>query len=279
MSESAYKRRRATTIYPGRSAAARRAGAASRVARTNRVAVNPFAGAMASGLSRANLSLASTAGIYGGRVARAARMRENKTFDCTANPVTITNTFNTDGVVAPSPFAFVDATSAWCLNQVPIGNSSVTRVGRRFSCTALALRGSIYAGSTGTTALATLVLVWDRKPNNGTVIPAFATVFKSQDALSLTNKDNAPRFKILRRWDYVINGDEDAASTNETTRIRFDEFIKMKNKVTILTTADTDGSLPDMVEGSLLLYAIGSGAKSTAQPTLRICSRLYFEDN
>ena len=207
------------------------------------------------------------------------RLQEHKTFDSVATVTTIANCFSTSGSVAGTPFAPVAATSAWCLNQVPLGNSSITRVGRRFANTAIALRGKVYAGSTGTHSIASLVLVWDRNPNNGAAIPAFSSVLSSQEAKSLTNKDNAPRFKILRRWTWEVAGNLTAGQITDKGVYYFDEFVKMKNKVTLLTAADTTGLLPDMVEGSLLLYAVGDTAAGTACPSLDIQTRLYFSDH
>lgn len=207
------------------------------------------------------------------------RLQEHKTFDSVATVTTIANCFSNAGPVAGTPFAPVAATSAWCLNQVPLGNSSITRVGRRFANTAISLRGKVYAGSTGTQAMACLILVWDRNPNNGAAIPAFSAVLSSQEAKSLTNKDNAPRFKILRRWCWEVVGNLTAGQLTDKGAYYFDEFVKMKNKVTLLTAADTTGLLPDMTEGSLLLYAVGDVAPGTTAPSLDIQTRLYFSDH
>lgn len=228
--------------------------------------------------------------IYPARVSRGNRMKEHKTFDPIQGPLAMANAFVSDGPVADATatggknaFTFGADSSAWCINQVPLGNSSITRVGRRLAITAVALRGSIFAGTDGTTASIALVLVWDRNPNLGAAIPPFLSVFTAQNPSSLTNKDNAPRFKILRRWQYAINGDENAANQTDNTRIVFDEFVKLKNKVTLFKTSDSDGSLPDMVEGSLLLYALGDkgliATTRTAAPSLTIAARIYFDDN
>jgi len=279
MAERAGKRARMAQVYPGRSSASRSVAAAQRnlFRRTQRLIADR--GDFSIGVARTNAALASRAGVYGARVARANRMRENKTFDPVAGVTAIANCFSTNLAKAGTPFTFAQGGSAWVLNQIPIGNSSITRVGRRYSITACALRGSVFAGTTGTTACASLVLVWDRKPNNITVMPDPTAIFAVQNSSSLTNKDNAPRFKILRRWDWVINGDQDAANQCDNTQIRFDDFVKMKNKVTILTTADTTGELADMVEGALYLYALGDKVTGTTAPSLNIACRLYFEDN
>lgn len=209
------------------------------------------------------------------------RLLEHKTFDATAAPVVIANCFSNNGAVAGTPFAPVAATSAWCLNQVPLGNSSITRVGRRFANTALAVRAQITPGTTGTLAGCALILVWDRNPNQGAAIPPFTSVLATQNNVALTNKDNAPRFKILRRWAYTVAGNFTAGQLTDKSIYYIDEFVKMKNKVSLLTSADTTGLLPDFVEGSLLLYAVGdsNNAAGTTCPTLTIMTRLYFQDS
>lgn len=218
-------------------------------------------------------------GNYAARVYRADRDKENHAKDPTAAPVAIANCFSTSGTVALTPFVPVNGSSAFCLNQVARGDASTERHGKRFSLTALAIRASIFAGSAGTTAIATMVLVWDRAPNNSATLPAFNEIFASQHSEAMTNLNNAPRFKILRRWDIPICGDEDAGAQSENTRVYLNEFIKFKNKVTKLTTADTSGVFPDMVEGALLLYCMGSQAAGTTAPSLSIMTRLYFKDN
>lgn len=216
------------------------------------------------------------------------RLKEHKTFDgnigaSAAGALTLAQVFSTANAVAATPFNFNTAGNAWCINQVPLGNSSITRVGRRFANTAISLRGSVQAGSTTATAKCALVLVWDRNPNSGANIPSFPTVFANSGAntpMELTNKDNAPRFKILRRWVWtVIGNNTTAGQQTEKTIFYFDEFVKMKNKITLLTAADTTGLITDMVEGSLLLYAMGDQAAGTTAPGLTMQTRLYYEDN
>lgn len=208
---------------------------------------------------------------------RMSGMMENRTFDAVAAPVAIANCFSNAGPVAGTPFAPVAATSAWVLNQVPQGNSSITRVGRRLACSAINLRGQIVPGSTGTLCNAALILVWDRNPNQAAAIPAFNTVLSAQSPVALTNKDNAPRFKILRRWNFPVQGNLATIITNQSM-IYFDEFVQLKNKVTQFTAADTTGLLPNIVEGALYLYALGDTAAGTTSASLTLQTRLYFKD-
>lgn len=244
---------------------------------------NPFAGAVAGGR-------AAGGAVYGNMYqgARAnQRLQEHKTFDAgyaTGGPITMTSVFASNAVVAPTPFAPLQASTgvgAWCLNQVPLGNSSITRVGRRFANTALALRARIQATTTTICTTVAMILVWDRNPNTPSVIPDWTAVLNTQSPISLTNKDNAPRFKILRRWEREIIGNNGTAGQQTDKSVCYiDEFIKLKNKVTLLTAADTTGLLTDMNEGALYLYAVGDQTVVSANaPSLILQTRLYFQDH
>jgi len=205
------------------------------------------------------------------------RLLEHKTFDAIASVVVESGN---DTAPASTPFAPVATKTGGCINQVPIGNSSITRVGRRFSNNAVAIRGHVTSGSTTKVAHATMFLIWDRNVNQSAALPAWTTILTSQTSAALTNKDNAPRFKILRRWDYVLTGnDTTAAQSNDTSMIYIDEFVKMKNKVTLFTAADSTGSYPDMVEGGLLLYCTSNVIAGTTSPQFTLSTRLYFADH
>lgn len=217
--------------------------------------------------------------MYAARKRRAARNEDNHAVDVTAGAISIANCFSSAGSVAATPFVPVTGSSAWCLNQVATGDSSTTRHGKRITLTGLAIRAHIFSGTTGTTANARLVLVWDRAPNGGATIPAFASVFTEQNGVALTLLDNAPRFKILRNWLWSVNGDQDGGSQTSNTSFIVDEFVKFKNKVTLFKSGSTTApNLADMIEGSLLLYAMGSQVAGTAAPSMQIMMRLYFKD-
>lgn len=219
---------------------------------------------------------AMPAAVFQAAARQQQRLIEHKTFDSVATPVVMT----TDNAVGPAatPFAPVAASTGACLNQVPLGNSSITRVGRKLTLTGVALRGNLTAGTTGTVAKVALILVWDRHVNQSAALPAWTTLLASQSPSALTNKDFASRFKILRRWEYGVMGNQTAGQVTDCSLIPVDEFVPLKNKLTIFTTADSTGLYPDMMEGGLLLYAV-SNATGTAAPTLSIMSRVYFQDS
>lgn len=208
----------------------------------------------------------------------AARMQEHKTFDF--NPGGVGVVLTADNTIAPAatPFAPIAGATGGCINQVPLGNSSITRVGRKLNITAVAIRGEVLAGSTTLATKATMLLIWDRNVNQSAALPPWAQILNAQNPNSLTNKDNAPRFKILRRWDFEILGNRTAGQITEKGLVKIEEFIKLKNKVTIFTTADSTGIYPDMMEGGLLLYVTSDNA-GTAAPQFVLNTRIYFQDS
>jgi len=206
-----------------------------------------------------------------------ARNFDKCTFDA-AQSVAIANCYSSGGPVATTPFAPVAATSAWCLNQIPLGNSSVQREGRRCALSAVAIRATIQAGITTAYANCVTLLVWDRDPNQSSALPAYNSLLNTQNSTSLTNKDYAPRFKILRRWNHYVVGNVAQVTTTNQSAYYIDAFVPLKNKETIWTAADTTGLYPDMQKGALLLYCLSDIAPGTAAPSLLISTRVYFTD-
>jgi len=211
-----------------------------------------------------------------------SRLMEHKTFDY--NPTGSNSVImysGTDVNPAVTPFAPVTGASAGCINQVPIGNSSITRVGRRMNITAVAIRGQLYSSTSTPAAKATLMLIWDRHPNKAAALPAWNTILTSQSPDSLTNKDYAPRFKILRRWDFCIIGAGTAGSPLNPNSVQLvDEFVKLKNKVTIWDAADTTGIVTDMIEGALYLYFVSDETDASGNAPKGIFNtRIYFQDS
>jgi len=211
----------------------------------------------------------------------AKRLQEHKTFDFhpagnqTDNNVLYTNP-GTVPAVAPTYLPTTgDPASLICINQVPQGNSSVTREGRRLNITALQMRGVLFASEDNTITKVSILLIWDRNPNTSATLPAWNEILNSQNAISLTNKDGAPRFKILRRWEYELLGGDGTALT-EKSEYCFDEYITMKNKVTQWTTADTSGSYANMQEGALY---VGVVSTTDVANIFYVNTRLYFGDH
>lgn len=208
----------------------------------------------------------------------AARVMEHKTFDYNPTGADVLMTSDNDVAPAATPFAPVAGATGGCINQVPLGNSSITRTGRKLSITAVAIRGTIKLQAATISQKVALLLIWDRNVNQAASLPAWTAVLNSQSPNALTNKDNAPRFKILRRWDFTLSGNGGGGGYLDSSITSIDEFVKMKNKVTYFTTADTTGLYPNMQEGALLLYLVGDSATGANCTLGTFNTRVYFQD-
>jgi len=201
---------------------------------------------------------------------------ERKTFDAIS---VVAVSFANNVAPAATPFAPVSTASGGCLNQIPLGNSSITRIGRRVTMKAVQIRGTIEAGSSGTISRASVLLIWDRTPNQSASLPPWTSILTNQYTVALTNKDYASRFKILRRWDYgVVGAGTTAAATSDNSVICMDEFIPLKDKVTVWTQTDTTGLYPTMMEGALLLYTVSDDSSANTFPSAYFSTRVYFDE-
>jgi len=213
---------------------------------------------------------------------------ENKTFDVGGTaPIVMLATTDTAVANAAGGYLLDTAASASAVvvNQVPLGNSSTTRVGRKLAMKAIHLRFKVECSSAAASAAdvqtavsVTLVLI--RKNDRvTTALPPQNTVFRSQNMLCLTNVDNADRFKILRKWDCWPIGDKDLAGDRTgSSAFIFDEYIKLNGIQTVWNQGDTTGTFDNMEEGALCLYVRGSSAAATSTNAVRFVSRLYYSD-
>lgn len=204
---------------------------------------------------------------------------EHKTFDFNGTNAPVAITAENDVAPAGTPFAPVAGSTGGCLNQIPVGSSVNQRIGKKATMTAVHLRGRCFANTATTFSQGTMLLIWQRNPNQAAALPAWADILNIQNSNSLTNLTNASKFKILRRWDFNVTGNQTAAQITDQGHQYFDEYIRLpKNMVTTWTQANTSGIYTDMVEGALLLYFTSSSADGTICPIFNIQARVYFKD-
>lgn len=166
------------------------------------------------------------------------------------------------------------------LNTIPTGNSTITRVGKRVMLKAVHIRGILVGGTATTYDKGSVLLVYIRTPNQAGTLPTMAEILAgAQDSISLTNRDNATRFKIVRRWDYVFSGN---ATTPNTDQVVYDvdHYVPLKNLPSVWTAGSVAGTIAEFVEGALILITVGYRANgATITPIIAASSRLYFEDD
>lgn len=201
---------------------------------------------------------------------------ESKTYDALSG---VTIGFDATFGVAATPFLQSATTSAGALNQVPLGNSQVTRIGRKLIITRIKVLG--YVTITANQALnfpVAIYIVRDRAPNQAATIPAWATVFNRQSAVSLLNIDGEDRFEILAERRFSLIGDFTLATPSLTnTSVKIFDIDICGSWETFFTSADATGLIPDMVRGAIYLYCVANVSGANA-PLGVVDTRIYFDD-
>lgn len=196
----------------------------------------------------------------------AGRKMEIKTVDTSLS----TRNFDTDSAVA---------NCMSLLNTVPTGNTAITRIGKSINMTALALRGRIASSTATTIERIAMLLIYVRNNNQAATLPAVTEILVTQGASALTNRDNASKFKIVRRWDLAMRGNTTTPAAGGEL-VAVDEFIRFKKPlIAQWTQGSVNGTIGEFEKGSLLLLTVGTTANgATTTPTFNGNARLYFMD-
>jgi len=206
-------------------------------------------------------------------VRRKAPMRPMVREEMKTNDITSDTTLNcsTDGTVA--------ATQA-VLNLIDTGTSSTTRVGKKIVMKALQIRGKLAASTATLQSKVAILLIYVRSNNKDAAPTTWTNILTSQHSNALTNRDNASRYKILRRWDYSVIGNiATAGQSTEKSMVSFDEYVVFKKPLVASwqASAGAGTAIGDFEKGSLHLCAVGDFSDAgTSRPTLVFRSRLYF---
>lgn len=162
------------------------------------------------------------------------------------------------------------------LNIVPQGTTINSRVGKAYKCTSVAVRGQVQCDTTTTLATAACYLVWDYQPNK--VLAAITDVLDSVSSSSFPKRENALRFKIIKKWSYCLSGNSTTPSAAFQS-YRIDDYVKLPSDCsTLLTSADSTGVIGDMINGALLFISVGNIAAGTADGNAVLGFRLNFTD-
>ena len=166
------------------------------------------------------------------------------------------------------------------LNTIPTGNSAITRVGKKVELKAIQIRGMILAQSATLFEKCTTLLIWIRNPNKAATLPAVTEIMVSQSANALSNRDNASRFKIVRRLDTRISGDTQTVASDDTIQL-FEEYVPFKagKYVSCWTQGSVNGTIDEFEQGALVILSLGLNANgATITPLFSGNSRLYYND-
>lgn len=165
------------------------------------------------------------------------------------------------------------------LNTIPTGTSSITRIGKKVLMKALQIRGILEAGSTGVSERCAILLVYVRSNNQAATPTVWADILNAQSPISMTNRDNASKYKILRRWDYqVIGNATTAGQQSDKTAYAFDEYVVFKKPlISTWTSASVAGTIAEFEKGSLHICCVGNATTAgTLRPAFSFRSRLYY---
>lgn len=202
---------------------------------------------------------------------------EMKTYDTGVEIASPTMNFDTAGNST--------AANARLLNSVAQGNSAITRIGKRIIMKALQIRGvlSVNTSATQINEKCSILLVFMRSVNGNatTTMPAITEILANPtpNCNSLTNRDYASKHKILRRWDYILTGNNtDSAGPK---KIIFEEYVVFKKPlVAQWTSGGTTGAIAEFEKGALVLITIGQSAHVLNQTPIFSCNtRLYFNES
>lgn len=167
---------------------------------------------------------------------------------------------------------------------IPQGDTVTSRQGKKLQCMRLAMKGTVYtspiAGQTIGT-LARLSIVWDREPDKAALVPTTTDVYMSNSSSALTNRDNAPRFKILKELMFPMAAwNTQAGGCDGATHYVVNEFLDLSRKGLdiIWTKADTTGATAAKVKGNLLAVWTFDQTVAAGGVGVQVNCRLDFSD-
>lgn len=161
------------------------------------------------------------------------------------------------------------------LNTIAQGAGVTQRVGKKVSLKGLQCRGQMKALTACDTVKVAYMIVYDKRPTGA--LPAVTDILVSASSLALNNDANSGRFRILKRCDAIITGNETAsANVTDTTAIDDTWYLDLKGLPTVYKAAAT-GAIGDIEEGALYLVTVGSEA-GTAAGSLNAGYRTRFVD-
>ncbi len=175
-----------------------------------------------------------------------------------------------------------DPATANCLNGIAQGDTESTRDGRKYTMTAVQIRGSVEGITLSNQADAVpgenirLLLVLDTQ-SNGTQIVAeeVMTAGGTQDVFGFRNLKFSERFVVLKDWtfdiDWITVGTDGTNTQTIGAQRKYFNFYKRLN-IPVVTT-DTGATIADISGNSLHMIGVASAG---SQMILNYQSRVRF---
>lgn len=189
-------------------------------------------------------------------------------------------------VRAPGETGYVDLASAdynmdttngsiVLLATVAQGASVNQRVGKKIMWKSIQCRGNLHNDSTATFNEVAYLIVYDNRPTGA--LPAITDILVSINSRSFNNDANSGRFKILKRYDTVLQGIP--STSNGAGPVENADFFLKINRKCEFAAAGT-GAIGDISLGALYLVTIGSnaGGVGTTDAIMTAAFRTRFVD-
>lgn len=164
------------------------------------------------------------------------------------------------------------------INNVPLGDDSTTRDGRKIIIKSIQLRYGLYGSSGGTGYVSPrVVVVYDTNPNG--TLPVFGDIFTDATGTAYQNLNNRERFKII--YDFAFGqkkGSDNFVTTSATnTNAAFNDVLYRKCDLTTIYKDSGSGTIAGTATGGLYVYFLfGAGATTTGST----CNcRIRFADS
>jgi len=178
--------------------------------------------------------------------------------------------------VAAASYVLDNTGSITHLDVVPQGSTVNRRDGRKFSPLTAHFRGRITSNSATTFSEYSVILLWDKQPNKA--LAAVTDVLDAANPYAQNKRENASRFRIIRRWDGCVTGKNDGTSTSGFAR-NFDKFVRLpRGLIAECTPADITGEIGNRVTGALLLVTVGNQAAGNTAGVCYCSVRIGFQD-
>lgn len=171
-----------------------------------------------------------------------------------------------------------NVSNVYLLNTVPQGASVQQRTGKRIHLTGLQIRGNVRAnGVTSTVTDCSFVIVYDKRPTGA--MPVITDIFTTSDPQGFMNDNNAGRFSILKRMDFVLTGNISSTANVQTNTVKsLDSYLNLKNRVTVFESAGT-GGIGDIDQGALYFIPMSDATTVSANGAVGTLSfRLRYID-
>jgi len=157
------------------------------------------------------------------------------------------------------------------------GASVNQRIGKKINWKGMQIRGHVAAKSTTTVTDVALLIIYDRDPSGSPpALPAITDILTAANAHAFLNDANSDRFRVLRRFDFVLTGNSTTPATGGEIH-QIEEYVDLKG-LKAQFKALGSGAIGDIADGALYAVTVGTAAAGTAAGEFSLGFRTRFID-